>query len=904
MANQNPFNNHNSRPVVFSIDQTINNASVPANANPHPNLNTNVNVNSNANSNQNSNTNTQASTTGFIDGPFMGFDSFAASNFSPSIFAFSNFDASNFAASNKVAKNAKPKTNFMEDIIEAANRDEKTLRDLITRENLDINKFEDEGLFGSKTNPLIKSLKEGKFKIAERLIRAGADVNVATPANETPLYWWAYTARNDKNNEELKLILEEGGTKTINAQDKTQTQNTALHWAILNGNYSGAILLLKNGADPNIMGSQGRTALHNAISMIYNTPERFHELLISLIRCILAHGGKKSINEYDESGSYNYDETLDSTAIGNLWINPNPKIAEDASVQKLKFKILKMLLEAGASLEIPPIKGMASRAIDLYTRNDLKDQYGFVNKPNFDTLLLLIGYGADLNHYAIAAKGQATNVQEPDSPPREDGKTFKTPFLRLLRSAASSPQYLQLVILLITCGSNYDLHLPTSKTAAEQLVDWININPQHYNNNKFCYGFSKAEFELLRKDWIVINRVIEINRWLTKFSKDSNISEKIAKFMVEMRQSIIDKYLAKIFSPDQYSEIQRDVLIKIIYLAENQEKIKKFANECFKDLIDSGIIIKDFVIEENQAQEIERKLSAEMVSSHFMQYFLYELEKSFVTSKIVDICRHPNIPAALLENPDLIALHFAKIIQVEYIKGTGDLFMKNKEALNSFINTTFKKLFVTYFLKENSGKWEDIFCTLRNFYSIKVREACEEIVSEKTMQPYIQFWNAIYENEKKAKGSKKLNDLPDDILKMTIMGFLKTENSVFVQSKNAKKAAALESNNSPASVSSLIERAQVCELSMDALRHQYVRYIMGERFAKLEKAPKESNKESAENANADKVKPGMQYMVKVFLGDPNQINPMQSAKLELSKLLQNIEIRIASERTSKDKSKL
>ena len=94
------------------------------------------------------------------------------------------------------------------------------------------------------------------FKIAERLIKAKADPNIANTSKETPLM----IASQEDCPEIAKLLLD------AKAEINVQCYNglTALHKASISGSYETLQLLLQHKADPNIRADDGSTPLYIA----------------------------------------------------------------------------------------------------------------------------------------------------------------------------------------------------------------------------------------------------------------------------------------------------------------------------------------------------------------------------------------------------------------------------------------------------------------------------------------------------------------------------------------------------------------------------------------------------------------------------------------------------------------
>ena len=107
------------------------------------------------------------------------------------------------------------------------------------------------------------------------LLDAGADLNIADASGDTCLH---YAARNDCCTDVLQAIISHGGD--VNATSKENV--TPLIRACVKGNKDSINVLLNAGADPNIVGSQGYTCVHDAA---------WNECCTEALQAIISHGG-------------------------------------------------------------------------------------------------------------------------------------------------------------------------------------------------------------------------------------------------------------------------------------------------------------------------------------------------------------------------------------------------------------------------------------------------------------------------------------------------------------------------------------------------------------------------------------------------------------------------------------
>uniref|UniRef100_A0ABD2VXT2 Uncharacterized protein n=1 Tax=Trichogramma kaykai TaxID=54128 RepID=A0ABD2VXT2_9HYME len=109
--------------------------------------------------------------------------------------------------------------------------------------------------------PLHFALAHYKFKVAELLLKSGADPNFANAEGSTPLHVICKRKRDEDQLEMLFEICDEiNQLVQVDAQDKLG--NTPLHLALHNSLEETATFLLQMGADPNLTNAEGFTPLH------------------------------------------------------------------------------------------------------------------------------------------------------------------------------------------------------------------------------------------------------------------------------------------------------------------------------------------------------------------------------------------------------------------------------------------------------------------------------------------------------------------------------------------------------------------------------------------------------------------------------------------------------------------
>ncbi|CAB0037552.1 unnamed protein product [Trichogramma brassicae] len=123
---------------------------------------------------------------------------------------------------------------------------------------------QDPNLLGSKKgcySPLHLTLKYNRRKVAELLLRKGADPNSVNNKGSTPLHIICQRDDDDSLAEMFfKINDEKHQTVQIDARDKWG--NTPLHGAVASGHQELTELLLRRGANLNLANSEGLTPLH------------------------------------------------------------------------------------------------------------------------------------------------------------------------------------------------------------------------------------------------------------------------------------------------------------------------------------------------------------------------------------------------------------------------------------------------------------------------------------------------------------------------------------------------------------------------------------------------------------------------------------------------------------------
>ena len=113
--------------------------------------------------------------------------------------------------------------------------------------------------------PLVASLSQSHFSVAERLLEHGGNVGVRGTGGRSPLHILLDFRRypypeddEDWDNRGVQFLLEHGAD--VNALD--QAHNTPLHLVVFQESVSTTRILLEHGADPNLRNKDGKTPLH------------------------------------------------------------------------------------------------------------------------------------------------------------------------------------------------------------------------------------------------------------------------------------------------------------------------------------------------------------------------------------------------------------------------------------------------------------------------------------------------------------------------------------------------------------------------------------------------------------------------------------------------------------------
>ncbi|MBN8828201.1 MAG: ankyrin repeat domain-containing protein [Sphingobacteriia bacterium] len=307
--------------------------------------------------------------------------------------------------------------------------------------------------------PLIISLKDKQHKIAELLIRAGADTQIKNNEGNTALdlarkndnsYLIKLIANQSKilklpklsldllsaakrgNLEKVKDLLSKGAE--IDVQDPS-SGDTPLLISLKNNHKEVATLLINEGASPNIRDKDGYPPLVYTMSTFYGTQGGFKDN--NLMNLLLNNGADpyakdnsgnnlfiwygfntprpkpESIVREAKSGNIENVKRLLEQGTAIEFKNNKNETALIASLKAENYEMAKLLIEKGASIHAEDKEGIS--ALDLIKFNNYFDDLLPI-LHNFD-LIYQTHLGSVENIKQIIALGYDLNIQD------EDGNT-------------------------------------------------------------------------------------------------------------------------------------------------------------------------------------------------------------------------------------------------------------------------------------------------------------------------------------------------------------------------------------------------------------------------------------------------------------------------------------------------
>lgn len=255
-----------------------------------------------------------------------------------------------------------------------------------------LNKGADVGVKDGKGRQALHVVaSSGLTPAAELLLAHKADVNARDDAGATPLYLSIDSNRSDM----IELLLKHQAD--INAAERSSL--TPLHRAVSSGNVPAVEVLLKYKADVNARTQNKETPLY----LVCNANGAAREQLLKIADLLLKNGADPNL--MTGNGSYaplhiiasRGDEAMTKTLLAykpNLEVtNYNGLTPLHFAVERRSGGVAKMLLEAGANVNAVDVGGDSPLFMALRSPNNMSPE------RNFDTELiaLLLAHKANVN---------------------------------------------------------------------------------------------------------------------------------------------------------------------------------------------------------------------------------------------------------------------------------------------------------------------------------------------------------------------------------------------------------------------------------------------------------------------------------------------------------------------------
>ncbi|CAB0030052.1 unnamed protein product [Trichogramma brassicae] len=124
--------------------------------------------------------------------------------------------------------------------------------------------------------PLHLALRNNRKRITKWLLRRGADPNAPNERGQTPLHAMTQPRPRDDRLVKMFFRVSRGSELRIDAQD--DEGSAPLHLAVRRGHARALELLLRRGADPNVIDARGATPLHRVCEDRHELAELFFAL--------------------------------------------------------------------------------------------------------------------------------------------------------------------------------------------------------------------------------------------------------------------------------------------------------------------------------------------------------------------------------------------------------------------------------------------------------------------------------------------------------------------------------------------------------------------------------------------------------------------------------------------------
>jgi uncharacterized protein len=228
---------------------------------------------------------------------------------------------------------------------------------------------------------LMWAISERHSKITEELVRHKADVNARSKNGSTPLM---FAAQGDVDS--ARTLLAAGANPNDTMPD---WGGTPLIIASSMGRTEVVSVLLDNGADANIVDSNGFTALHSAVrDSDYGADRASRNTAAATARALLAHGANPNVRLKQEKPTVR--------AINEVSFQGATPLVLAAEVNNLDA--IKALVEGGADPRIPTEQGTTSLILASGAGTDVQRARSPEERATaVETAKFLVEHGVDVN---------------------------------------------------------------------------------------------------------------------------------------------------------------------------------------------------------------------------------------------------------------------------------------------------------------------------------------------------------------------------------------------------------------------------------------------------------------------------------------------------------------------------
>ncbi|XP_072278406.1 palmitoyltransferase ZDHHC13 isoform X2 [Pyxicephalus adspersus] len=212
---------------------------------------------------------------------------------------------------------------------------------------------------------IVRATQHGLLDRCRELVEAGYDVRQPDSENVTLLHWAAINNRL----EVIRYFISKGA---VVDQLGGTLNSTPLHWAVRQGHLQSVILLIKCGADPNLIDGEGYSAIHLAVLFQH----------LPIIAYLIAIG--MNIDASDMNGMTPLmlsAQKIIGMEPTNFLLKMNPSInlvdkvhrntALHWAISSGNVNAVDLLLEAGASMDVVNAKEETPLVLARQTRNRL-----------------------------------------------------------------------------------------------------------------------------------------------------------------------------------------------------------------------------------------------------------------------------------------------------------------------------------------------------------------------------------------------------------------------------------------------------------------------------------------------------------------------------------------------------